>query len=273
MLRRSVPLLWQNPQVGPAIVNLRCRNKDLTKAIIRAKERKKFVRYYGTWLQRQPDRELWYANFGGVRNTRLIVRRVISKCQYVHGTAQLESWGIRNFRKFPQLWDACGAGIIGFQVWDSSSYFTDTFLDGFFKFYKYAQKDNAVAFAECFGLKMIVLDEMVQPFHTDFVYYKHKLYAHNFPWIAEPITGVHIGDADWFWRGDDVIDYTNYGASTKSKYNYFRPSLFEAQRKFKAPELVASSKKKETKKAKDEKPVPKADTPPPSDATPAAAAA
>lgn len=222
MFRRTEVSLWQLMQSGPMMCNIRTRNKDLQKIIINQKERAKSHRYYGAWFQRNTDRELFYGQLGGPGTTKLAIKREVSRQQFKHWTHDVDKWAVSTVQKNDIF---TPAGGVFFQVWDASAGVCDTLNDMALKWgARNMTKDNAIELCESWGLKYYLLDERSTPRFYDLKYWKHKLYAHNFPYLAEPVTGAGIGDPDWEWKGEGVgdFDYSVYGAKTNDERNIHR---------------------------------------------------
>lgn len=189
-------------------------------SMIMIKERRKRVRYLGSMWHHFGDRHFLYQTMGGVNGSKIILHRSHGRHQYHHPSKYHDKWSVRQIKMQGQQY----AGFGGYHKdrMNLQTVGTNFFQDGPLKrSFKGLNKDEAIEILEQWGLKFVVLDELKRPSLVECMYWKHKLYAHNFPWIKNPVTNAQIGDADYSWKGTEKFDYSVYGATTKSEKNSF----------------------------------------------------
>lgn len=195
---------------------------QLERTLVLLKERKKKMRRHGSYLQHYADRDMYYNLMGGPQGALFIVERVPDRKNYIHHMSRHEQYHIRVLKKRNRQYDQAGAVLRHHQMWDGTHNSNNPLFDGGLRVqWRGVTKDNAIAMFERWGVKGVVFDDMVKPNQGDVKYFKHRLYMHNFPWIRDPVTNALKGDADWSWKGEDKLDYSNYGASTVDSRNDF----------------------------------------------------
>lgn len=223
---------------------------QLERTLVLLKERKKKMRRYGSYLQHYADRDMYYNLMGGPQGAMFVVERVPDRKNYIHHMSRHEQYHVRVLKKRNKQYDQAGAVLRHHQMWDGTHNSNNPLFDGALRFqYRGVTKDNAIAMFERWGVKGIVLDDTFKPNQGDVKYFKHRLYLHNFPWIRDPVTTSYKGDADWSWKGEDKIDYSNYGASTTDSRNDFTSLWREAVSKHGNPVVNAKPVVPESPKA------------------------
>ncbi|EAN88452.1 hypothetical protein C3747_10g568 [Trypanosoma cruzi] len=231
--------ILHNPGLPRVLNRITPQRLELTLMLI--KERKKKLRYLGSYLQHYNDRTFLYNAMGGLKGTKFILERHHHRAQFCHPTLHSERYDVRTVKlkgsQFDQL------GNFTRNTWDCSIATTNLFQDATFRRHLTSvHKDEAIALLEGWGVKYVLLDEIRKPRVQDSIYVRHHLYAHKFPYIPDPVTNAYYGDADWKWKGDQKIDYKEHGAETKDDRNTFR-SLWSF-----APKAVSSASGVETKR-------------------------
>lgn len=190
-------------------------------ATILVKERRKRVRYLGSMWHHFGDRHCLYSSIGGYDGSVMILTKTNKRNQYHHpGMWTKNTWQLRQVKKKGGMYD----NYMGYtrDRWDQQLFSTSLFNEGNFKrHFRGMKQDTALEFMEAWGFKFVVMDELRKPSVVDTMYWKHKLYAHNFPWIRDPVTNSRVGDADYAWKGTEKLDYSVYGATTKDPKNDF----------------------------------------------------
>lgn len=213
--------------------------QKLELAMILAKERRKRLRYLGSFYHHWSDRHHLYTSQGGVNGTKFILDRQRSRVQYHHPIRYKDKYTVRTIKTGGAQYDMIGN--LTRERWDLQLFTTNIFNDTSFKrFFRSLDKDAAIEFLEQWGVKYVLLDEMRKPSVQDCMYFKHKLYAHNFPYIPDPVQTWQYGDADYQWKGTEKLDYSKYGATTKDSRNDFRSLWREAARQFQEPVAAAA---------------------------------
>ena len=222
MLRRTSTALVFMGQQGPAKWCGHPTNDNIDELIIYVKNAKKLRQWYGSHFQRCPDREIMYMSMGGPRGGRFTIKRAFSKKQFYHHNYDHGKYAIHHTNP-TNPWSGVGGGGQFHGFWDNQVMGTNAWWDLTFKMFgKDLTKDKAIEWMEDWGVKFKLLDEYSAPRMKDMLYVRHKLYAHNFPWIRDPIVNSHQGDPDHVWRGRDQFDYSQHGAATASVANEFR---------------------------------------------------
>eukprot|EP00744_Colponema_vietnamica_P006605 GILI01009574.1.p1 GENE.GILI01009574.1~~GILI01009574.1.p1 ORF type:complete len:305 (-),score=68.99 GILI01009574.1:164-1078(-) len=195
---------------------------QLERTLVLLKERKKRMRRNGSFLQHYSDRDMFYNLMGGPKGAIFIVERVPDRKNYIHHHSRAQQYHIRVVKKRNNAYDQMGHIMRHNQMWDGSHNSTNPLYDGALRVnWRGVTKDNAVAMFERWGVKGMVMDEIMKPNQGDMKYFKHRLYMYNFPWIRDPVTTRDKGDADWSWKGEDKMDYSTYGAKTADSRNDF----------------------------------------------------
>eukprot|EP00331_Platyophrya_macrostoma_P022781 CAMPEP_0176434310 /NCGR_PEP_ID=MMETSP0127-20121128/16599_1 /TAXON_ID=938130 /ORGANISM="Platyophrya macrostoma, Strain WH" /LENGTH=238 /DNA_ID=CAMNT_0017817019 /DNA_START=82 /DNA_END=798 /DNA_ORIENTATION=- len=189
-------------------------------ATLLMKERRKRIRYLGSAWHHYGDRHWVYGCLGGVRNgSKLIVSRTHSRHQFWHPQKWSNTYSVRQVKTKATAYDGFGGYMrdrsIGQPV--TSNLYGDVFKKNF----RGMNKDEAIEIMEQWGMKFVVMDELRKPSVVDTMYWKHKLYSHNFPYIRDPVTNARKGDADYSWKGVEKFDYSQFGATTKCAKNDF----------------------------------------------------
>lgn len=227
--------------------------QKLDLAMLLMKERRKRVRYLGSMWHHFGDRHHLYSIMGGYNGSRIILQKTHTRHQYYHPGMYSRlgdnQWQIRSVKTKNSNYDLFG----GFtrSRWDQQIMGTNALNDFSLKHhFRGLGKDEAIEILEQWGLKYVVIDELRKPQMVDMTYLKHKLYAHNFPWIRDPVTNSQKGDADHWWKGQENIDYSNYGAASKIG-NSFTSLWKNAVAELEEPVVAAVAKpvKKGSKKA------------------------
>nr|CCC95728.1 unnamed protein product [Trypanosoma congolense IL3000] len=216
--------ILHNPGLPRVLNRITPQRLELTLMLI--KERKKKLRYLGSYLQHYNDRTFLYNAMGGLKGTKFIVEKHHHRAQYCHPTLHSERYSVRTIKLKGSQYDQ--VGNFTRNTWDCSIATTNLFQDATFRRHLDAiHKDEAIALLEGWGVKYVLLDELRKPSVQDSIYIRHNLYIHKFPYIPDPVTNVYHGDADWKWKKDEKFDYSSYGASTKDNRNTFQ-SLWAA---------------------------------------------
>ncbi|ORC87032.1 uncharacterized protein TM35_000241820 [Trypanosoma theileri] len=232
--------ILHNPGV-PRVLN-RITPERLELTLILIKERKKKLRYLGSYLQHYNDRMFLYNGMGGLKGSKFIIERHHHRAQFSQATLHRDRYSVRSIKlkgsQFDQL------GNFTRNTWDCSTASTNVFQEPTFRRHLSAiHKDEAIAFLEGWGVKYVLLDEIRKPSVEDSIYIKHKLYADKFSYIPFPVTNAYYGDADWKWKGNEKIDYSNYGATVKDDRNTFRSLWSAAVSAARSNPLTAGKKK------------------------------
>ena len=177
----------------------------------------------GSYMHHYFDREGMIGNNGYKQIA--IVERTTSRHQYYHPNAFQNSYQVR-FMLRPQeiIKRNVDSGGIQRSPFDESimnvgGFMTNTSNDK--RFLKRIERDFAIEFLESMGFRYILLDDVAKPSVQNCMYFKHKLYAHNFPYLPNPQINRHHGDPDFLWKGTEVFDYSSYGATTSTPRNQF----------------------------------------------------
>ncbi|CCW62263.1 unnamed protein product [Phytomonas sp. EM1] len=193
----------------------------LEATLVHIKERKKRFRYYGSTLANYNDRIFMYGSMGGPKGTRYIVEKHHHRVQYCHPGDPNNRYNIRTVRMANAQFDQLG----GFtrMRWDNAIGNTNVLQDqSLDRNATCLLKQEAINRVEEWGVPYILLDEMRKPSVMDCKYHRHQLYPLKFRWSPDPATNGRTGDADWKWRGDELIPYTDCNASLKDDKNKFR---------------------------------------------------
>ncbi|EPY34069.1 hypothetical protein AGDE_08023 [Angomonas deanei] len=215
------------------------------------------MRYYGSYPHGYNDRVFFYSAMGGTRGGKrgsyTIIERSHSPKQTTHPGRKDKKVKVRTVKTNG---DAMYAGLGGFYRvgWDQSISSTNMINDSSLKNWaKEIEKDAAIEFAESWGLKYVVLDEVRKPSVDQCMYFTHSLFAHKFHWSPEPPTNHAVGDAEFQWKGDEQFDYKDFGArmAKAPRRNEFRSLWTSAAVKGAAPasNTANSSAKQTTAKA------------------------
>lgn len=222
MLRRSTPALVFHNSQGPMKHCGAPSNATLDQIIQYVREVRKTRAYYGSWLHKCPDREWYYIIFGGPKRGSMYLKRKSSRHrQFDHLLEKKDAYELTVVSTFPWL----GVAGVNRQIWDQAFTQWPTSFDGTMRPKNPKRtwdKDLGIRHMEEIGLKFKVFDDKIQPKMENMKYYKHRLYAHNFPWLKEPVTTPWHGDVDYSWKGRGDLDYSEYGAATRSVGNEFR---------------------------------------------------
>lgn len=228
MLRstRCLPVVFQNPTLPRVLNHVTPDRLELT--LLCLKEHKKRMRYLGSHFQRYNDRLCWYGIRGNLRRgTRYVITRHTTRTQYVHPSHGHHNVDIRAIKLSGAQYDQMGNTTRN--TWDLSMASTNPLNDVAMKrWMRNISRQSAINLLEQWGVRYVLLDEERKPQVVDSKYHKHSLFAHKFYWTPDPPTNGGKGDADWKWKGTELIAYDNYGAQTLSAKNVFR-SLWKAQ--------------------------------------------
>ncbi|CCW68601.1 unnamed protein product [Phytomonas sp. Hart1] len=193
----------------------------LEATLVHIKERKKKLRYLGSSLSQFNDRIFLYGRTGGPKGARYIVEKHHHRTQYCHPGDNPNRYSIRSVQTGGGQFDQLG----GFtrMRWDNAIGNTNIMQDQCLsRNATCILKQEAINRVEEWGVRYILLDEMRKPSVMDCKYHRHQLYPNKFRWNPDPATNSSMGDADWKWRGDELIDYTDYNATSKDAKNQFR---------------------------------------------------
>jgi hypothetical protein len=259
MLRRTATYAIFSTNLGPAKHCGIPHNDNIDELIQYVKHAKKLRQYYGSHFQRLPDREYFYALFGGPRAGRFTIRRAHTKKQFHHHNATYGRYAIHHTNP-TNAYSGVGSGGMMRDIWSNQVTGTNSWWDVTFKMNgKDLSKDKAIEWMEQWGVKYRILDEVTQPRMEDMSYVKHKLYVHNFPWIRDPIVTRHGGDPDHWWKGRETIDYKEHGATSASVANEFRtlwgikPSAYAQAQAAEAKAAEKADSKKDAKASSDKR--------------------
>jgi hypothetical protein len=205
-----------NPAMPRVLTRITPQRMEL--AMILMRERRKRVRYLGSMWHHFGDRHWLYSIMGGYNGSKIILHKTTSRHQYYHpglySRLGENQWSVRAVKTKGVQYDLFG----GFtrNRWDQTIAGHNAINDSSLKHHARGMgKNEAIEFLEQWGLKYVVIDELRKPNVVDTVYWRHKLYAHNFPFIRNPVTNHRKGDADYEWKGEEKLDYSSYGATSK----------------------------------------------------------
>jgi hypothetical protein len=237
MLRRTSPVHVFMCSTGVSMLGngWHPTNAELDKMMLRTKQQVKRARQLGNWDMKNTDRWFQAGDMGSPKEARFYIKKSVGRHQATHHT---ERQGVDVHAHKHDLSQGTNPHAVTREVWTGFFSTRHTFsLYGVGKWMKNANKDNSIAVLEEWGVRFTDLAAL-QFKLEDMKYVKHKLYKDNFKWKKEPFTragpsGI-MGDADYQWKGEELcqsgIDYSSYGAATKTPVNEFR-SLWQQQPK------------------------------------------
>lgn len=214
MLRATLPtrVVFQNPYSPRVLGKMTPQRMELTMIIV--KERKKKLRYLGSYFQHYNDRSLMYNAQGGVRRgTRFIIGTHHTRAQFKHPSRYNDRVDVRSIKVGGAQYDSMGNTTT--MGWDNSLCSTNILSDPtFMHFFQNIRKDEAIGMMEEWGMRYVLLDEVRKPSLMDCMYHKHHLFADKFSWSPDPDTNAMRGDSEYKWKGDELIEYGDYNAHT-----------------------------------------------------------
>ncbi|CAJ1010130.1 hypothetical protein Q4I28_005444 [Leishmania naiffi] len=220
MLRFTVPALvvFQNAYAPRVLNKMTPDRMELTMIIL--KERKKRVRYLGSQFHGFADRVHLFNARGGVRRgTRYIIETHHSRVEFRHPARNNKKVDVRAVKIAGAQYDSIGNFTR--MTWDNSLCTTNLLSDPNFKrHFKSMPKDEAIAMLEEWGVRYVLLDEIRKPSLMDCKYHKHHLYADKFWWSPYPEINHMRGDAEYKWKGDELIAYSDYNAHVQHPGNF-----------------------------------------------------
>ncbi|KPI85104.1 hypothetical protein ABL78_5829 [Leptomonas seymouri] len=220
MLRYTTPSLvvFQNPNLPRVLQKFTPDKMELL--LIALKERKKKIRYLGSAFQHYGDRWAMFGAQGTIRRgTRFLLERHHTRAQYVHPGTSRNKVDIRAVKMAGTQYDQLGNHIR--TTWDHSVASTNMMNDPTFrKLFRNMSKNEAISMMEEWGVRYIILDEIRKPSLVDCKYHKHSIYPNKFSWAPDPETNYFRGDAEYKWKGDELIAYSDYNAHVKHPANF-----------------------------------------------------
>ncbi|CAJ1990394.1 hypothetical protein conserved [Leishmania donovani] len=220
MLRFTVPALvvFQNAYAPRVLNRMTPDRMELTMLIL--KERKKKVRYLGSNFQGFNDRVHLFNAQGGVRRgTRYIIETHHNRIQFKHRSRNNSMVDVRAVKMAGSQYDSMGNYTR--MTWDNSLCTTNLLSDPNFKrHFKNMPKEETIGVLEEWGVRYILLDEIRKPSLMDCKYHKHHLYADKFWWSPSPETNHMRGDAEFKWKGNELIAYGDYNAHMPHPANF-----------------------------------------------------
>ncbi|GET90160.1 hypothetical protein, conserved [Leishmania tarentolae] len=224
MLRFTVAALsvFQNPYSPRVLGRMTPDRLELTMQIL--KERKKKVRYLGSHFQGFNDRVHLFNAQGGVRRgTRYIIETHHNRTQFKHRSRNNNMVDVRAVKMAGAQYDSIGNYTR--MTWDNSLCTTNLLNDPNFKrHFKNMPKEETISMLEEWGVRYILLDEIRKPSLMDCKYHKHHLYADKFWWSPSPETNHMRGDAEFKWKGNELIEYADYNAHVQHPANFVSSS-------------------------------------------------
>lgn len=224
MLRLTSPSLvvFQNPTLPRVLTKFTPDKMELL--LIAIKERKKKMRYLGGAFQHYGDRWGMYAAMGNVRKgSRFILERHHTRAQYVHPGTHRNKVDIRSIKMTGAQFDSMANTTRS--TWDHEVCSTNMLSDPTFRrLFRDMPKNEALAMMEEWGVRYVVLDEIRKPSLVDCKYHKHQIYSNKFSWAPDPETNYFRGDAEFKWKGDELIAYPDYNAHVQHPSNFAAPS-------------------------------------------------
>lgn len=232
-----------NPAMPRVLTRITPQRMEL--AMLLMKERRKRVRYLGSMWHHFGDRHFLYSIMGGYNGSKIILQKTHTRHQYYHPGMYSRlgdnQWQVRSIRTKGNQYDLFGGYTRN--RWDQTIAGNNAINDSGLKHhFRGMGKNEAIEFLEQWGLKYVVIDELRKPLVVDTVYWRHKLYAHNFPWIRNPVTNHTVGDADYAWKGVEKLDYSSYGATSKTG-NSFKSLWRSAVEELAEPAVVSVAKR------------------------------
>jgi hypothetical protein len=220
MLRRTFfsLVVFQNPNL-PRVLNKFTPDK-MELLLIAMKERKKRSRYLGSAWQHFGDRWTIFGAQGTIRRgTRFILERHHGRNQFVHPGTHRNKVDIRTVKMAGAQFDQLGNYTR--TTWDHSLATTNLLNDPTFKkLFRDMPKDQAISMMEEWGVRYVLLDEIRKPSLIDCKYHKHSIYPNKFSWSPDPETNYFRGDAEYKWKGDELIGYADYNAHVQHPDNF-----------------------------------------------------
>ncbi|KAG5474480.1 hypothetical protein LSCM1_03266 [Leishmania martiniquensis] len=203
-------VVFQNASAPRVLNKMTPERMELTMMIV--KERKKKVRYLGSSFQCFNDRVHLFSAQGGVRRgTRYIIQTHHHRVQFRHPARNNRKVDVRTVKMAGAQYDSIGNYTR--MTWDNSLCTTNLMNDPTFKQqFKDMSKEETIGMLEEWGVRYVLLDEIRKPSLMDCKYHKHRLYADKFSWSPFPKTNHMRGDAEFKWKGDELIAYDNYNA-------------------------------------------------------------
>ena len=201
---------------GPMFNDTKWDRERFEKALYARKSAHKRALYNGTYLKCRFDKQLWYHAIGGPRKGRLNMRKASTPRQFCHPARYHDKVALR--------WEPTGTELGGcsFQTWDGQMQVNDINSPHTSRYMSAMDRQTAIVAMESYGTKIRIIDEYVKPRITNFFYSPHQLYSKNFKYIKDPVTNYTYGDADYFWKGGETIDYT----TPPPKDARVRPNIF-----------------------------------------------
>lgn len=211
-------VVFQNPNLPRVLSKFTPDKMELL--LIALKERKKKVRYLGSAFQHYGDRWGMFAAQGNVRRgTRFILERHHTRAQYVHPGSHRNKVDIRSVKMAGAQYDQMGN--FSRTTWDHSVGSTNMLNDPTFRhIFRDMPKEQAMGLMEEWGMRYVVLDEIRKPSLVDCKYHKHQIYSNKFSWTPDPETNYFRGDAEYKWKGDELIAYDGYNAHVQHPTNF-----------------------------------------------------
>ncbi|KAG5500565.1 hypothetical protein JKF63_03660 [Porcisia hertigi] len=224
MLRFTAPALvvFQNAYMPRVLNRMTPDRMELTMTIL--KERKKKVRYLGSNFHGFNDRVHLFSGQGGVRRgTRYIIEKHHDRVQYRHPSGDNRKVDVRAVKMAGAQYDSMGNYTR--MAWDNSLCTTNLMSDPTFKRqFRHMSKDETIEMLEEWGVRYILLDEIRKPSLMDCKYHRHRLYADKFTWSPFPEVNYARGDAEFKWKGDELIEYDDYNAHIRHPDNFVSSS-------------------------------------------------
>lgn len=220
MLRCTLPSLvvYQNPNLPRVLKQFTPDRMELLLIIL--KERRKRARYLGSAFTHFSDRWTMFGAQGTIRRgTRFILERHHSRNQFVHPGSHRNKVDIRTVKMAGSQFDQMGNYTR--TTWDHQLASTNMLSDPTFqKLFRDMPKNEAIAMMEEWGVRYIVLDEIRKPSLIDCKYHRHSIYPNKFSWAPDPETNYFRGDAEFKWKGDELIGYADYNAHVQHPDNF-----------------------------------------------------
>ncbi|KAL7699484.1 hypothetical protein N2W54_007672 [Lotmaria passim] len=220
MLRLTSPSLvvFQNPNLPRVLSKFTPDKMELL--LIALKERKKKIQYLGSAFHHFGDRWTIYAAQGTLRRgMRFILEQHHTRAQFVHPGSHRNKVDIRSIKMAGAQFDQLGNFTR--TTWDHSVSSTNMLNDPTFrKIFRDMPKEQAIGMMEEWGVRYVILDEIRKPSLMDCKYHKHSIYPNKFSWSPDPETNYFRGDAEYKWKGDELIAYTDYNAHVQHPANF-----------------------------------------------------
>ncbi|KAK7194998.1 hypothetical protein NESM_000422500 [Novymonas esmeraldas] len=235
MLRHTGAALtvFQNAYAPRVLGKMTPDRLELTMIIL--KERKKRVRYLGSFFHHFGDRTLMnFAHSGARRGTRYIIGTHHDRIEYRHPSRDNSKVDLRAVKMAGTQYDMMGGYTR--MSWDNSICSTNIMNDPTFKRqFSNASREETTAMLEEWGVRYIMLDEIRKPSLMDCKYHKHNIYSDKFTWSPDPDTNHMRGEIEYKWKGDELIEYGDYNAHTAHPANFSSSSAATAGAKAGAP--------------------------------------